>query len=292
MADEHQNNVVPPNPQANASGTGTPDPAMAVRNAVQHQRGMQMQRLDRWIKYVQQPAFAEIDFYQAQTRIERGEQLMEQMEAIQLRMMEVAAADVDPVAAYGFSFMELEEQYLTAKSRFVRRLAELKPANEQPGTVEGAAAAQLQRINVQLAPAPNQIHNTWGNFDGSLLQWKEFKERYIAQCHGNENIDPVFKFSHLKKSLSGEPADGIKGYQVNAENYTAAWNSLVEKYDRKYPLAREYLRQFFSLTAISTPATAEELRRLSNVTMETVRNLGSLGPVAHDHRASSAWIVE
>lgn len=71
---------------------------------------------------------------------------------------------------------------------------------------------------------------------------------------------------------------------MNAENYTAAWNSLVEKYDRKYPLAREYLRQFFSLTAISTPATAEELRRLSNVTMETVRNLGSLGfPVDQWH---------
>lgn len=38
------------------------------------------------------------------------------------------------------------------------------------------------------------------------------------------------------------------------------------------------------LKAVSTPATAEELRRLSNVTMETVRNLESIGyPVQQWH---------
>lgn len=251
------------------------------RNAVRAQRAMEMKRMERWIGFMALPDFADMDFYEAKTRIERGSDIMKQLEAVQLQMMAAATADEDPIQVYGNEFMELEERYVSASTRLLRRFVELTPTQTQSvaaNTAGTTGTAQVpQQINVQMAPPPNMVQNTWGNFDGSLLKWKEFKERYVAQCHNNKDIDPVYKFSHLKKSLSGTAAAELKGYEVNAENYQAAWEQLNKRYDRKYPLAREYLRNFFSLKAVSTPATNKELRSLANVTMETIRNLQSLG---------------
>lgn len=249
--------------------------AVAFRNLARRQRDMQMRRVERWIEFIQQAEFAQTNCHDIKNRIERGAQLLKQMEEVQAKVIDAAVPlGEDPIAAYGIEFMDLEDRYWHTVDVLTNRLAELAPAPEQQNAANAAGAAP--QINVQMAPPPNTLNNTWGYFDGNLLQWREFKERYTAQVHLNNNIDAVYKFSYLKKSLNGTPAGLLKGYEVTPANYQAAWDVLLDKYDRKYPLAREYLRQFFSLKAVSTPATAKELQHLSSVTMETVRNLQGL----------------
>lgn len=260
MADE--NNV---NHQANDTST-------TIREAIIRQRASIRQRLDRWIAFVDLPEFAAMDLFAVQTRMERGRALMKQMEDKQLDTV-AAIVDANAVEQYGTEFMELEERYYEASARLNRRMGELE--RQQAPAVNPEQPEQ--RIKVHIPAQQTDIRNTWGNFDGSLLQWKEFKDRFIAAIHNNKDVDPVFKFSYLKKSLRGPAADSLKGYDVTEANYNVAWERLNKEYDRKYPLAREYLRQFFSLKAVGVPATVEELRRLSNVTMETRRNLESLG---------------
>lgn len=248
-------------------------PHLPNANAAQHQRRSVMQRMNNWIAVMGTPAFTEMDLYEAEHRLQRGLELMHQLESAQMEVIGTAAPNEDPVAIFGNDFMEIEDRYFVASTRLKRRIGALKTAMEQL-----AANAQLpQRIVAQIAPQQGNIRNTWGNFDGSLLKWKEFKQRFTDAIDKNDSVTPVYKFSYLKESLSGKAADLLKGYEVNEDNYLAAWERLVKEYDRNYPLAREYLNQFFSLNAVTFPATAEEIRRLSNVTMETVRNLTTLG---------------
>lgn len=78
------------------------------------QRGGIVQRLQRWINFVNQPEFAEMDYYAAKTRQDRGADLMKQMEEAQLDYVAALATARQPVVPVGDEFMQLEEQYFNA----------------------------------------------------------------------------------------------------------------------------------------------------------------------------------
>lgn len=248
------------------------------------QRGGIVQRLQRWINFVNQPEFAEMDYYAAKTRQDRGADLMKQMEEAQLDYVAALATARQPVVPVGDEFMQLEEQYFNAKTRLARRFAELAADEPRLAGAANATPNELRTIKLQMPTQENNIQNTWGYFDGNLTRWLEFKQRFTRTMHDNADISAVFKFSYLKKSLSGKPLELLRRFDVNDANYPAAWERLNQEYDKKYPIARSYLAPFFSLKAISQTQTAKELSHISNVTMETYRNLQSLGyPVEHWH---------
>lgn len=251
------------------------------RQATQNKRAAMVKRLDTWINFMASQQFAEMDFYECKMRMDRGREIMSQMEQAQLDCMAVAAADAALV--YGNEFMDLEERYLTASARLTRRFVELTPVTEpQPANNAGGAANEQQTIKVQLPTQQNNIPNTWGYFDGNLLRWREFRERFLAVIGNDNDVTPIFKFTYLKTSLKGKAADVIKGYDVNEANYKAAWDKLIDEYNPTYPIARKYLEHFFKLKPVGTPATADELRQICNTTNESMQNLQGLEfPVQH-----------
>lgn len=134
-----------------------------------------MQRVLRWIGFMNLPEFAEMDFYTAKTRIERGTNLMKQMEEIQLDTMRAVVLARLPIADYGNEFMDLEEQYFTASTRLLRRFVEVTPGNEQHGAAAPAQGVEQQPLVVKVPPQQHNIPNSWGYFDGkSLTKWKDF----------------------------------------------------------------------------------------------------------------------
>lgn len=249
-------------------------PQGVIENAriVKVQRDSVFERLRNWVAFVHREAFMELDPPAIQIRLERGIKLMQQAEEVQLELIGATSAARQGIAELGEQFMLLEEHYNTAAAAAVRRAAELRPADRPP---PAANAAQQQVLRLQMQE--QNIQNTWGHFDGQLLKWKEFKQHFSAMIHSNNDVSNLYKFSHLKKSLHGKALELLNGLDVNADNYPAAWQALTQEYDRRYPLAREYLKQFFMLKGISTPATAEELRKVSKVTKETISNLTGLG---------------
>lgn len=245
-------------------------------------RTSMMQRMRKWISFMEQPAFAEISLSQAKTRMDRGNSLWEQTEKMHMESVRVATLARAPTDRYGDEFEELEEQFLHGSARLYERFVELTHEHEQQGAAAPVGPAQAndnqQPLVLRMTPQQHNIPNTWGHFDGnSLLKWKDFQQRFTAAIHTNADVSIAYKFSYLKNSLKGKAAESIAGYEVSEANYNAAWERLNKDYDRKYPLARSYLTQFFQLKMVSEPATAEELRKLSNVTMETIRNMQNLG---------------
>lgn len=270
--------------ELNGGGANQPpqvDPDKAARRAaVKNQRDSIMQRLDRWIIFDTTPEFQQADAIAIQSRIERGNSLWKQMEELQLD--HVSLAEPAEVNQLGTEIMDLEERYYDAAARLTRRMSELvalaqrENADANRTVAPGSGAFDASNIRLVIAPQQSNITNTWGYFDGTLLKWKAFMARFTAAIHTNDDVKPPYKFSYLLSSLKGRALETIKGFTADEANYEAAWNKLVLEYNRDYPLAREYLRQFFTLKSISDPATAEELKHIANVTNETLCNLEGL----------------
>lgn len=105
------------------------------------------------------------------------------------------------------------------------------PQHDLPPGAANATPNELRTIKLQMATQENNIPNTWGYFDGDLHRWLEFKQRFTRAIHENADISAVFKFLYLKKSLSGEPLELLKRFDVNDANYSAAWERLNQEYE-------------------------------------------------------------
>lgn len=173
-----------------------------------------------------------------------------------------------------------EDMYCIAGAALRGKLTELAPRLDTQGQSEaGASSVPLERplnVNVSLPDRPHDIKNTWGNFDGSLLQWPSFRDCFIARIHNDDKIPNVYKFTYLKKSLTGKALQTLGEWHLTEDSYAEAWTRLLQVYDKEYPIIREYLRQFERLPSIVGQATTSELQRLSNVTHETLRQLKAM----------------
>lgn len=161
-----------------------------------------------------------------------------------------------------------EQMYISIKSKLVKKTRELGKdiPNEQQ---------QAQPVVVQLPSNQQEITNTWGEFDGGLMKWRGFSDRFKAAIHENTNVKPAFKFQYLQRSLIGKAKRTLGEWQYTDANYTEAWERLEQVYNRPYATCQEYLRQFYRLPFLER-ATADGLQRLVNGTHEMIRQLRAM----------------
>lgn len=126
----------------------------------------------------------------------------------------------------------------------------------------------------------NQIPNVWGEFDGSRDKWQPFRDRFLASVHNNVRIPAIYKYQLLKKAVIGSAADVLGDWQLAAENYDMAWQMLREAYDDDYLIRRSYLDALFGMAKMKCTSEAE-IRRLINVTRQSVRQLMALDNQQH-----------
>nr|CAI5860262.1 unnamed protein product [Callosobruchus analis] len=88
------------------------------------------------------------------------------------------------------------------------------------------------------------------NFDGTLENWLEFRDIYESLIHKNELISEVQRFHYLRSSLTGEPAQLIKGVEFSSDNYSIAWDMLVQRYNNDDMLVHNYVKNLFHMEPI------------------------------------------
>lgn len=151
-----------------------------------------------------------------------------------------------------------------------------------PKEVRPEVGPELTPVRVEIKASDlNANHAAWGRFDGDLMNWQGFKDRFTAAVHNNDNIKPVFKLQHLQAALSGQAASVVGTRQATEAGYQGAWTRLCEIFDDKYLIIRAVLRSIFSMQSIDRPSF-EGLRKLIDTVHEAVRQLSVLEvPVAH-----------
>lgn len=274
----------------NSQGVQQAGLAEANRLAIERQRESIIQRLETWMGTLQAPDLAQMDLYEADTSLQRGNSLFKQLEDVQLAVVG-AAAGVDVVSEYGQRFMQLEATFYQMLPRLSRRIGELRQAEQQAARQEPAPGGAAAAAPVANQPAPTfrleiptqyqNMKNTWGQFDGTLLKWLNFCNHFTSAVHSVEDMAPRVKFQFLKEAMVGEAARCLGGAMIDDAGYLPAWEKLNKRFGPKYPLVRVYLDWFQSLKQLTTPASYDELQRLADIANETKDQLALLGvPVA------------
>ncbi|XP_067624215.1 uncharacterized protein [Eurosta solidaginis] len=187
--------------------------------------------------------------------------------------------DVDEEALDHFckqNMAVVETMYFGAHAKMQTELDKMK---QDEGLDKNSQAINVQ---VQMPVQQNDIKNTWGEFDGALVKWTGFRDRFRAAVHDNDKIDPSFKFLYLTNSLVGRAKLTFGQWQFSGNNYIQAWERLNQMYDQSYLIGREHLRNFIRLPELKGQIKENDLRRMSNVTHEVRRQLQAQGlPVEH-----------
>lgn len=126
-----------------------------------------------------------------------------------------------------------------------------------------------------------RIENTWGHFDGNLIHWQGFIDRFVSEVHNNNTIANSYKFILLRDSLTGKAAAALGEWSSSDENYPEAFARVNQLFNRKYQTVHELLKKFRELPQLER-ASSYKLQELSNITHEVVRQLKSLKcPIVH-----------
>ena len=89
------------------------------------------------------------------------------------------------------------------------------------------------------------------SFDGSILEWRSFRDIYISLVHNNESIDDAERFHYLISRLSGSALSVIKSVPLTAKNYAIAWGALSDRFDNTRLLASAHLDKLFAFKPIA-----------------------------------------
>lgn len=234
----------------------------------------------RMAAFVGEPAFNDAPRENICVRLERLEELWLRFNEVQQEVLDAIVGE--DIAAPEENMIQMENLYLDTKTAFRRRIDQLR--QQELDAQAPIVAPQPQQIAVQVQMPVNQqdIKNSWGEFDGTITKWQGFHDRFVAAIHDNEQVSPAYKFSLLKKSLTGKALKDFGEWQLTDANYLEAWQRLEQRYDRKYDVCRELLRRFFRLQSLQGEPSKDDLQRMSNVTHETLRQLRAQGlPVEH-----------
>lgn len=130
-----------------------------------------------------------------------------------------------------------DEKYfyiLAVKEKFSPSVVKSEHSTDRPGS---SSAIKLPKINLPV-------------FEGTLKDWPQFKDLFLALVHENVSLSPIEKFHFLLSSTKGEPNLLVKSLPLCSNNYELVWTQLNERYDNKRLLATQYIDEILNLTPI------------------------------------------
>lgn len=113
-------------------------------------------------------------------------------------------------------------------------------------------------------------------FTGRYSQWPTFFDLFSETIHANNSITKAQKMQHLKSKVKGEAERLIQHLHISAENYDAAWEILVHRYNNPQALFTHQIEIFLNQPNIIQQSSSQ-LKRLYDTTTECIHGIHSLG---------------
>lgn len=113
-------------------------------------------------------------------------------------------------------------------------------------------------------------------FNGNLDNWLNFHDLFVSLVHASQDLSSIQKFYYLRSSLAGDALKLIQTIEISANNYTVAWNMLVDHYQNPIRLKQTYLDALFEFATLKRES-APELHSLVEKFEANVKVLKQLG---------------
>ncbi|KOC63374.1 hypothetical protein WH47_04092 [Habropoda laboriosa] len=113
-------------------------------------------------------------------------------------------------------------------------------------------------------------------FDGKLEKWVEFKDAFETLIHAHTGLSDVEKLTYLRLSLIGAAQRTIASFSMSRDNYTAAWEQIVEAYDNKRALIMRHAELIVDMPTMPDDSP-ESIRDAIDHMQSHLRSLTALG---------------
>ncbi|XP_045462033.1 uncharacterized protein LOC123672092 [Harmonia axyridis] len=233
---------------------------------LKQRRGQIEEKLSRFETYINSIETSELDeltITQLEIRLSKIEPIYDKFNELQSEIEENTVEDRDDVSNISEQF---EDLYFNVVSYCKKMITQFNKRDmrsfgiSQPNShFQGSQQVKLPTIKLP-------------TFNGSIENWLEFKDAFIALVQDNDNLADIQKFYYLKSSLEHEPAQLISSVQVCASNYPVAWSLLTDRYENKKLIINNYIKALFDVK----PVIKENSAGLRNVYDEINKNLKAL----------------
>lgn len=149
----------------------------------------------------------------------------------------------------------------------------LKQKKDGQSATTNTGVPQLHRVQQSILP-----HTPLPSFDGKPEHWFRFKSMFTDIMNKCATEDAATKLYHLDKCLVGEAAGVINQQFINENNYDAAWEFLVQRYEDKRKIVDIHANKLLQLKSM----TQESGRQLRDLIEECKRHVDSLRYHGHD----------
>ncbi|XP_022165266.1 uncharacterized protein LOC111030183 [Myzus persicae] len=154
-----------------------------------------------------------------------------------------ALIELDRVAEF-----DRDDRPMIASMESMRLEIKTVVANVVPARVSDIKSSSIASAPQQFVPLPKiQLPS----FDGSLLEWRSFRDIYVSLVHDNTGIGDAKRFHYLLSCLLGDALAVVKSIPLSANNYALAWEALSARFDNKRLLASAHLDKLFAFKPIT-----------------------------------------
>lgn len=113
-------------------------------------------------------------------------------------------------------------------------------------------------------------------FDGDLLQWRSFRDKFCSLIHDNTKLSPIQKLHYLLSATSGHAASVVRSLPLSDGYYIIAWNTLHERFDDKRSMLNAHMDTILRFTHL-TNESLSGIKRFLNTFQENVASINALG---------------
>ncbi|XP_018368526.1 PREDICTED: uncharacterized protein LOC108764680 [Trachymyrmex cornetzi] len=133
-----------------------------------------------------------------------------------------------------------------------------------PATLGGSNSDHLKLPRVNLP-----------TFAGTFEEWMPFRNMFRSMIDQNAALPKAQKMQYLVSALRGEARDIIGSLEISDENYTEAWEMLLDRYDDSGAIIQKHIKAMFEIQAVAKENHLS-LRRLLDCFLKHLRALKAL----------------
>ena len=157
--------------------------------------------------------------------------------------------------------------------RVERLLEKEKVSNQVSTSVQSVVEdkrVKLPRLEIQ-------------KFDGNVLNWSTFWDRFTSSIDDATGINEVEKFNYLLGLLNENAKSCISGLTLTSENYQHAKAILKERYANPQVIISAHMESLVKMPSIRNMSNISHIRKMYGHITTTVRNLKTLNinPVSY-----------
>ncbi|XP_050516560.1 MATH and LRR domain-containing protein PFE0570w-like [Diabrotica virgifera virgifera] len=204
------------------------------------------------------------DFAQLKVRLSKIEPLFQAFDDIQIQ---IECLETSNDVSNQNERLEFEDSYFSIVSEgqaILNKSTDQQVANASISSNPNSSNAPTHHVKLPSISLPY--------FDGSFDQFLFYKDTFQALIHNDKSIPDINKFHYLRLSLKGQAADLLKSLEISANNYSVAWNLLVQRYENKPLLKKNHIKALFE----TKPAAKECHVELRNILDDMNRHLRAL----------------